>query len=272
MGRSQEESDITDTQPLVQSQASSWCREPFSSASDLPDIARPAVHSPDCVPYAVRKHASPGLEFLCLLDKLLVKRKLEVLEILTGIETKNRYSISSSNEELIFSAFEESDFCDRSCCPASIRPFDMRIQDMEGRVVMMLSRRLACDSCCFPCCLMQRMEVASPPGNVIGYIVQEFSLFHPKFRIEDPIGEVIMRMEGLFWQVTSSKDIDFSIFSKDGSRLLARIRRTGTGLRKQVIPDSESLEVSFKRDLTVSLKPVILGACFLIDFMYNDRI
>lgn len=274
---------MTDTEPLIGRQALSCDRQPsLASACDI--VHTPvltAVQSGACTAQSssrsssqIRKHASPGLEFLFLLDKLLVTRKLEVLEILTGIETKNRYNISSMNGEVIFSAHEESDFCDRNCCPGSVRAFDMRIQDTEGRVVMMLSRRLACDSCCFPCCCMQRMEVASPPGNVVGYIVQEWSVFHPKFRIEDATGEVVMRMEGPFCQVTCGASIDFSIFSNDQSLLLARIQKiTSCFRRKQVIADAaDNFEISFKHDLSVGLKSMVLGACFLIDFMYNDRI
>ena len=134
---------------------------------------------------------------------------------------------------------------------------------------MMFSRRLACDSCCFPCC-MQRMEITSPPGNVIGYIMQEWSLFHSKFRVEDASGEVVMRIEGPFWKVSCGASIDFSILSKDATHLIGKIRKRWSGLAQEVFSNADNYEITFPRDLHVDMKSVILGACFLIDFMFYE--
>lgn len=37
----------------------------------------------------------PGLEYLTTVDQLLVKQKMELLEVLTGFETKNQYAIQN---------------------------------------------------------------------------------------------------------------------------------------------------------------------------------
>ena len=39
------------------------------------------------------------------------------------------------------------------------------------------------------------MEVTAPPGNVIGFISQEWSICFPKFRIEDSSGSTVLRIE-----------------------------------------------------------------------------
>lgn len=52
----------------------------------------------------------------------------------------------------MYYAVEDSDCLTRNCC-GPIRPFDMKILDNYQNQVMHLSRPLACDSCCFPCCL-----------------------------------------------------------------------------------------------------------------------
>lgn len=262
-----------DIQPLLTRQAYSAAYQLSPPKGCYKQETAQAVQSNDfiCSLQNDHKKLSPGIEFLGLLDKLLVRQKLEMMEILTGIEMKNQYSISSCNGEVIFSASEESDFCDRNCCPGSMRPFDIGIQDTRGRVVMMFSRRLACDSCCFPCS-MQRMEIASPPGTVVGYIMQEWSLFHPKFRVEDASGEVVMRIEGPFWKVSCGESIDFSILSADASCLIGKIRKLWSGLANEVFSDAENYEITFPLHLDVHLKSVILGACFLIDFMYYESV
>ena len=266
-----------DRQPLLARQAySASCQSLLSNInSNLHVSSSSALFSSvlfnDFTSSDHHRNLSPGMDFLTMLDKLLVKQKLQMTEILTGIEMKNQYCISSSNGEMIFSASEESNLCDRNCCPGSIRPFDMRIQDTRGRDVMMFSRRLACDSCCFPCS-MQRMEITSPPGTVIGYILQEWSLFHPQFRVEDPSGEIVMRIEGPFWKVSCGESIDFSILSKDESLVIGKIRKMWSGLSKEVFSDAEHYEITFPLDLDIHMKSVILGACFLIDFMYYENV
>lgn len=38
----------------------------------------------------------PGLEYLTLIDQLIVKQKVERLEILTGFDTKNKYTLKNA--------------------------------------------------------------------------------------------------------------------------------------------------------------------------------
>ena len=52
-----------------------------------------------------------GLEYLAQLDQVLVKQIKEILEIVTGWETKNKYRLMNSMGQQCFFAFEESDFC-----------------------------------------------------------------------------------------------------------------------------------------------------------------
>lgn len=39
------------------------------------------------------------------------------------------------------------------------------------------------------------MEVSAPPGNVIGTIEQEWSIF-PKFKVRNASGDVVFKIEG----------------------------------------------------------------------------
>lgn len=97
----------------------------------------------------------PGLEYLTMIDQLLVHQKVELLEAFTGFETKNKFTIKNSLGQKVYFAVEDSDCCTRNCC-GPMRPFDMKILDNFQNEVIHLSRPLACDSCCFPCCLQVR--------------------------------------------------------------------------------------------------------------------
>ena len=76
----------------------------------------------------------------------------------------------------IFSIFEmllilDTDCCNRQCCGPA-RSFDIKILDNNNQEVIHLNRPLRCQECCFPCCL-QELEVSSPPGTPIGYVIQQ---------------------------------------------------------------------------------------------------
>ena len=64
----------------------------------------------------------------------------------------------------------DSNCCIRQYCGPS-RPFSMAIIDNNQREVIHIERFLRCTSCLCFCCL-QKVEVQSPPGTIIGYVEQ----------------------------------------------------------------------------------------------------
>lgn len=104
----------------------------------------------------------PGLEYLTMVDQLLVQQQVEVLEVLTGFETNNKYQVKNSLGQLVYFAVEQNDFFTLSCGPA--RPFKMSIVDNLGKQVMLLDRPFRCQFCCCPCCL-QELMVYAPAGK-----------------------------------------------------------------------------------------------------------
>lgn len=106
-------------------------------------------------------------------------------------------------------AVEENDCCTRNCC-GSARPFEMKILDSYKSEVIRLSRPLACQSCCFPCCL-QSMEVYSF-GQVLGSIEQEWTLCMPSYSIKNQNGEKVLRIEGPLCTFSwCCGDVDFNV-------------------------------------------------------------
>lgn len=107
-------------------------------------------------------------------------------------------------------AVEDTDCCTRNCCGA-LRPFNMKILDVYMNEVIHLYRPLACDSCCCPCCL-QSIEISSPPGNPIGSIHQEWTIFCPKFQIKNAAGETVLRIEGPYFTFSCcGNDVEFKV-------------------------------------------------------------
>lgn len=76
----------------------------------------------------------PGLEYLSLIDQLLVHQKVELLEVFTGFETNNKFTIKNSIGQKVYHAVEDNDCLTRNCC-GPMRPFEMKILDNYGNQV-----------------------------------------------------------------------------------------------------------------------------------------
>ncbi|XP_055703240.1 phospholipid scramblase 2 [Phlebotomus papatasi] len=210
----------------------------------------------------------PGLEYLTQIDQLLVHQKVELLEAFTGFETNNKFTIKNSMGQKVYWAAEDVDCCTRNCC-GPMRPFDMKILDIYKNQVMHLYRPLRCQSCCFPCCL-QTMEVSAPPGNVIGTIEQEWSIFTPQFSLKDQSGETVLRIEGPFCTFSICGDVEFKVLTRDGQQV-GKVSKQWSGLAREMFTDADHFGINFPMDLDVRMKAVLIGACFLIDVMFFEK-
>ncbi|XP_045707498.1 phospholipid scramblase 1 isoform X3 [Phyllostomus hastatus] len=152
----------------------------------------------------------PGLEYLTQIDQVLIHQQVELLEVLTGFETNNKYEIKNSLGQRIYFAVEDTDCCTRNCCGPN-RPFTMRILDLMGREVITLERPLRCTSCCCPCCL-QEIEICSPPGVPVGYVSQNWHPCLPMFTVQNERREDILKISGPCVVCSCCADIDFEDF------------------------------------------------------------
>ncbi|XP_055380417.1 phospholipid scramblase 2 isoform X2 [Condylostylus longicornis] len=210
----------------------------------------------------------PGLEYLTTIDQLLVKQKVELLEAFTGFETNNKFSIKNSLGQKVYYAVEDTDCCTRNCC-GPLRPFDMKVLDNYQNEVIHLYRKLACNSCCFPCCL-QHMEVSSPPGTVVGTVEQEWSICSPQFSIKNHVGDTVLRIEGPVCTFSLCGDVEFKVVTMSGTQV-GKISKQWSGFAREIFTDADFFGITFPMDLDVRMKATLLGACFLIDAMFFEK-
>uniref|UniRef100_A0A670IM50 Phospholipid scramblase n=1 Tax=Podarcis muralis TaxID=64176 RepID=A0A670IM50_PODMU len=194
---------------------------------------------------------------------------LPFLSVLTGFETANKYEIKNAMGQRVYFAAEENDCCTLNCCGTS-RPFTMKILDNVGQEVIELRRPLRCSSCCCPCCL-QELEVHAPPGTPVGYIKQLWDPCLPKFAIQNEAQEEILRVVGPCIVCSCCEDINFEVKSKDEKNNVGRISKQWTGFVREAFTDADNFGIQFPQDLDVKMKAVMIGACFLIDFMFFEH-
>lgn len=211
----------------------------------------------------------PGLEYLTQIDQLLVHQKVEVLEMITDWEMNNVYIVKNSMGQQVFVANEENNiFTLHMWGPA--RPFTINLYDNMRQQVLTLTRPLRCNMCCFPCCL-QQLEVQSPPGNPIGYVVQNWHPVLPKFTILNEMREPQLKIRGPCCDCRCMSDVVFEVTSLDESAVVGQISKQWGGFLQEGFTDADNFGISFPMDLDVKMKAVMVGACFLIDFMFFEH-
>ncbi|XP_054152997.1 phospholipid scramblase 1-like [Oppia nitens] len=211
-----------------------------------------------------------GLEYLLYVDQLLVKQKVELLEVLTGFETNNQYDIQNNLGQNIYLASENTDCCTRCCCGPN-RAFEMRIMAANQQEVMHLTRPLRCDNCYCFCCL-QYVRVESPPGQLIGHVEQQWSCLRPAYRVIDANGEVILKILGPFCTFSIfCQDVEFQVVSKNGDIKVGRITKQWSGILKETFTDADIFGVVFPLDMDVKAKACLLAATILIDYMFFEK-
>uniref|UniRef100_A0A3Q3VNU0 Phospholipid scramblase n=1 Tax=Mola mola TaxID=94237 RepID=A0A3Q3VNU0_MOLML len=216
-----------------------------------------------------RAGCPPGLEYLTQINQLLVHQKVELLEMVTGWETNNVYTVTNSMGQPVFLATEDNNFFVLQVWGPS-RPFTIRLHNNLGQEVLTLTRPLRCSLCCFPCCL-QELEVQSPHGNPIGYVEQIWHPFLRKFTILNERKEPQLRIRGRCCDCGCMSDIVFEVTSLDESEVVGRICKQWSGFMQEAFTDADNFGISFPMDLDVKMKAVMLGACFLIDFMFFEH-
>ncbi|XP_015783896.1 phospholipid scramblase 2-like [Tetranychus urticae] len=199
----------------------------------------------------------PGLEYLIQIDQILVQQK---------VDKRNKYKIKNIEGQKIFKAIEDTTCCTRFCFKW-IRPFNMKITDNQEREVINLYRPLKCTDCWCPCCLQSMQVTAS--GVVCGFIEQTWSIWHAEFNVCDSSGETVLRVKGSF-DIFPCSDVKFKVLTRDGKIEVGCITKQWSGLAQELFGNINHFGISFPMDLDVKIKAVLLGACFLIDFMYFD--
>jgi len=238
-------------------------------ASQQAEIWMPPVERiPDC---------PEGLEYLTKLDHVFIKQKTSMLEVFTGFECANKYKILNNQGQQCYYAFEESNWCCRQCC-GSQRKFKMVITDNNKDVVLTIKRPfkwLAGPSSSWCACIKacaDEVKIEDKHGKTLGYVRQHCSFWKPHYSILDDDKDEKFEIIGPCCPCHGCGDsIDFPISKKgDKDKVVANIGKKWSGFAKEMFTDSDNFGVSFPLDMDVKLKATIMGAVFLIDFMYFE--
>ncbi|KAJ8300330.1 hypothetical protein KUTeg_021849 [Tegillarca granosa] len=160
-------------------------------------------------------------------------------------------------------------------CPPGLEYLTSIDQLLE---VIRVGREFKCCAGC-PWCAgfdgcAHEIAIEAPVGNIVGYVKQECSSWVPRFVIRDSDHNDILRIKGpccICQGICCTWDQEFPVFSSDEQHEVGKISKQWTGLVKEMFTDADNFGVSFPADLDVRVKATLIGAVFLIDFMYFEQ-
>lgn len=217
----------------------------------------------------------PGLEYLVHLDHLFVAQIPCLLEAFTGWDTANKYQVSSSNGQYVFYAMETSGLCMRSCC-GSLRAFEIHIVDYTNQEIFRVIRDYKCCNGCGWCagCCSYEIRVETADGRPLGFVKQKATFCGVDFDVLDSSRNPVLKLnrKGCFADgACCPKDIDFHVKSLNGEADLGVIKKHYAGFLQEMTTNADNFSVTFPMDLAVETKATLLGALFLIDFMFFEE-
>uniref|UniRef100_A0A8D0DWS4 Phospholipid scramblase n=1 Tax=Salvator merianae TaxID=96440 RepID=A0A8D0DWS4_SALMN len=213
----------------------------------------------------------PGLEYLSQLDQISVQQQIELMEMISGFETCNKYEVKNSAGQMVYFAAEENDEFTLNCYGA-LRPFTIKLFDSRSQPVMQVSREFYCSICCCPCiCCLEELEVQAPLGTVIGYVKQNWHPCLPKFSILNEAREDVLKMTGPCVPCRCFEDINFEVKTLDGKSTIGSVSRQWTGFAREAATDASNFNIRLPVDLDIKVKAMVMGASFLLDFMFFEH-
>ncbi|CAF1124337.1 unnamed protein product, partial [Brachionus calyciflorus] len=182
------------------------------------------------------------------------------------------------NVQFLSIKYLESDACMRICCGTQ-RSFTIHVVDATNQEVIRVSREFkfcAGNSCCAGCCdcCAHEITVSSPDGSVFGYVKQKGSFIRPKFDILDESHEPVLKLEGPFCILDGPcfpGNQQFRLLTLDGKTQIGKLQKEYAGFVREMVSSADRFGIEFPVDLSVKTKATLIGALFLIDFMFFER-
>ncbi len=196
------------------------------------------------------------MDRLSSISGLVVRQLKEWGEILSGFETKNKYTISDVSGERLYLAAEEAGSMLLRWFLKALRPFTVAVFTEDGQEVLRVMRPFRF--------YFHRAEVVGSQGQSLGVIERRFSILRRVYSVLDRAGVEVYQLFGPILHPWT-----FQI-RKDGVEC-GKITKKWSGLMKEGITDADNFGVMFPADGDVESKALFLGAVFLIDFVHFEN-
>lgn len=181
--------------------------------------------------------------------------------MMTGIETANTYSVLGARQGRglqEFIAQEESSCCCRNFCKSG-RSWAMDVNSKDnGRLAIHIIRPYRY--------FFHEIQVLDAFDRVLGYVKRKCSICSRQYVLHSPDGTPQLLISSPCFSPWT-----FHIYDYDNTREpIGQISKKWSGMMQELMTDADNFAATFPPSLPNEAKATILGAVFLIDFMYFE--
>jgi hypothetical protein len=192
-------------------------------------------------------------------DSFIIKQKKEWIEIFSGFETKNNYSITTeSGDEIGYIMEEGSGFLRilKRFFLRSHRPFEITVLNKEGNRVLKLHRKFFF----FFSDLYVEFD-----SKKYGSIHRRFALFSKRYSILDKESHEIFKLKSPFWRIWT-----FPIYNHQAQEV-GVITKKWQGLIKEAFTDSDAFLIKLNHQMTIEEKILLFCSGISVDFDFFEN-
>ena len=188
---------------------------------------------------------------------LAIRQVKEWGEIVTGFETRNRYSVSdpATGSEVYFAAEEAGSMLARILLKG-LRPFHIAVLTPGGGPAFHIRRPFRF--------FFHEAAISGTDEGPLGTIVREFSVLRRIYTICDADGSEVCR---LFGPILRPWTFKIEINGTEAGKIVKK----WSGLLKEGFSDADNFAVEFPPQLPPKARALVLGAVFLIDFVHFEN-
>ncbi len=191
------------------------------------------------------------------ISDLVVRQRKELAEIITGFETKNAYSIEDVHGQQLYIAAEEAGSTMMRIFLRAFRLFIIRIfADGTDAISLIITRPFRW--------YFHRVEVENGQGELLGVVERQFALLSRTYFVSCAGGRENYSIESPLLSPWT-----FYIRDSNGEEQ-GKITKKWGGFIKETISNADDFGVTWPAQWDSTVKSVLLGAVFLIDFIYFE--
>ncbi len=188
-------------------------------------------------------------------EELIVRQEVEHLEVFTGFETANRYSVSTVEGETLLYASEESGWIGRQFL-GNHRPMTLHVVDGDGNPVLTASRNFFW--------FLSHLHVEDGEGNPVGSLQRRFGILKRKFTVEDPSGQLLAQVEGPMFRPNT-----FMLYRQ--GKEVGRITKQWSGIAREAFSDADTFRVQMDTGATdQAFALMVLATALAIDLDFFE--
>jgi len=196
------------------------------------------------------------MDQLAVANTLVISQKKEWGEIVSGFEAKNRYVVLNELGNELYHAREEGGSLLARWFLKAFRPFTIVLTEPGGAPALHVERPFRF--------YFHKLDVQAAGGKVLGSVEREFSWLYRLFLVTDGQGREICRLHGPLFH-------PWTFLIQQNGREVGKVTKKWSGLLKEGFTDTDNFAAVLPPGMSVEAKSVLLGAVFLIDFVYFEN-